>query len=275
MKKPDDILQYLNQQRSFDFSGYRASMLERRIHKRLLATGCKNYDEYIEYLNQHNDELDNMIDVFTINVSHFFRNSLTFEYIRKIVLPDIISDKSKDPDASLRIWSAGCSFGEEPYSMAMIVDDTLQRETFSIDVNIFGTDIDKKALKKAAIGTYGSNSIKNTKYNYIEKYFTQAENQFNVDPKIKSMVRFSFHDLLGKNDTVPSDSIFGGFDVVLCRNVLIYFEPEFQIRIFNKLYKSLKPNGYLVLGESEVPIESFRYKFKRECNICKIYRKID
>lgn len=269
-----NILNLLKDQRGFDFHGYRMPMLERRIQKRLYDTRCQNTVDYLEFLNHHPDELDHLIDVFTINVSRFFRNALSFEYIRKIILPILLLDKVKENEKSLRIWSAGCSYGEEAYSMAIIINELLEKEKRSLMPNIFATDIDQKALKRAKEGLYGFKSVENVKYGILRKYF-KAENQdYRIDSEIKKMVQFSFYDLLDKKMAVPSDSIFGGFDMVLCRNVLIYFEPDYQKLIFNKLYKSLKPNGYLVLGEAEIPIEGFKEKFKRESRTCKIFRKI-
>jgi len=269
-----NILNFLIEQRGFDFTGYRTAMLERRIQKRLYTTKIQNIEDYSNFLHEDPNELDCLIDVFTINVSRFFRNSLSFEYIRKAIIPELFLDKIKAHDQNLRIWSAGCSFGEEPYSMAILINEFVEKEKMSMNLSIFATDIDKKALKRASEGRYNPNSIKNVKYGLIEKYFTLNDDYFEIDPKIKKLVQFSFYDLIDKYHSVPSESIYGGFDLVLCRNVLIYFELEHQKLIFNKLYKSLNPNGYLVLGEAEVPIEEFKHKFKRVNNCCKIYRKL-
>ena len=268
------ILDIVKKQRGFDFSGYRSPMLERRIQKRVLATRSENIENYMEYLNSNSDELNHLINVFTINVSHFFRNSFIFEYISKIIIPSLIQSKIKDKDHNIRVWSAGCSYGEEPYSMAILLNDIINKEEVDIRTNIFATDLDKKAITNASIGTYGFDSVRNVKFGTFQKYFTQTENKFQLDPKIKKMVQFSFFDLQDENRLVPPDSIFGGFDILLCRNVLIYFEPEYQKIIFNKLYQSLNKDGYLVLGEAEVPIEGFKNKFRKEIKCCKVYRKI-
>lgn len=273
-KELKSILKFLNDQRGFNFNGYRIPMLQRRLQKRVFATKSTSLQNYYEFLRENPTEMDNLIDVFTINVSHFFRNSLSFEYITKIIIPALVWDKEKENDNSLRLWSASCSFGEEPYSMAIILNEFFRKEDISIKLNIFATDIDKKALNRASEGYYNFESIKKVKYGIFEKHFTKEGDRFKLDPEIMKMVKFSFHDLLDKNRLVPPDSIFGSFDMVLCRNVLIYFEPEYQKIIFNKLYKSLNPKGYLVLGEAEVPVEGFRHKFRRENKYCKIYRKI-
>lgn len=268
------ILNILKEQRAFDFSGYRVSMLERRIQKRIKATKSKKIDDYFEFLKQHPDELDKLIDVFTINVSCFFRDTLSFEYIDNVIIPSIILKKLHVNDNSLRIWSAGCSLGEEPYSIAIIIKEFLEKEKPPLNVNIFATDIDKKALKIASDGNYGVKSIRNVKYTYVDKYFTKKDDIFSISPDIKKMIQFSFFDLIDKKRSVPSDSIFGDFDIVFCRNVLIYFNLEHQELIFDKIYKSMNKDSYLILGEAETPVEAFKNKFKRESNIVKIYRKV-
>ncbi len=276
VKKPTlkSILNLLEEQRGFDFSGYRNTMLERRIQKRIFASKCEDIDEYHEYLKIHSDELDMLIDVFTINVSRFFRNSLPWEYIRKIMIPDLFYTKSTHSDTNIRIWSAGCSFGEEAYSSAIIFNELFLQEKTSYTLNIFATDIDKKALKRANQGIYSFDSVKKVKYGIYKKYFTRENDKYILAPEIKKMVQFSFYDLLDKKHSAPPDSIYGGFDIVFCRNVLIYFNLDYQKIIFNKLYNSLNPNGYLVLGEAEVPLAKFAHKFRKVNGYCKIYRKI-
>lgn len=249
-------------------------MLERRIQKRIFATKCKDLEAYLNFLNIHSEELDNLIDVFTINVSRFFRNSLTWEYIRKIMIPDLFHAKSSLSDKTIRIWSAGCSFGEEAYSSAIILNELFMQEEISYTLNIFATDIDKKALKRASQGIYGFDSVRKVRYDIYKKYFTRENDTYKLAPEIKKMVDFSFYDLLDKKHSIPPESIYGGFDLVFCRNVLIYFDQNYQKIIFDKLYNSLNPNGYLVLGEAEVPMDDFKHKFRRDNKCCKIYRKI-
>ncbi len=267
------ILHFLKGERGFDFLGYRFSMIERRIQKRILATKCRSINEYSQFIKFNPNEIDNLIDVFTINVSHFFRNPLAFEIIKKILIPDLVLNKTKENDNSLRIWSAGCSFGEEAYSIAIIINEFFGKEKTSILPRIIATDIDKKALKIANEASYNVKSIQNVKYSIAEKYFKKENDKFVLSNEIKKMVQFSFFDLTDKIHEVPPESIFGGFDIVFCRNVLIYFNLDYQKIVFNKLYKSLNKNGYLVLGDAETPIESFKHNFIREGKLCKIYRK--
>ncbi len=274
MQSLNQILKVLKEQRGIDFSAYRKEMIERRLNKRIYNTKNRNTDNYLKYLNNNPDEVDKLIDVFTINVSRFFRNSLTFEFINKIVIPELYSSKNKNNNSSLRIWSAGCSFGEEPYSMAIMLKEFQRKEKTKFNLNIFATDIDKKALEKAKLGRYNIESIRKLKYAILLKYFTKGGDDYLIDKEIRRMVQFSYYDMLDNKRTVPSDSIFGGFDIVLCRNVLIYFNTDSQKIIFRKLFNSLNKDGYLIIGEAEVPVEGFRHKLRRENKFVKIYRKI-
>ena len=266
-------LNYLNEKRGFDFSGYRTSMLERRVKQRFPSTKCKNYNDYFHFLQENPDELDNLIDVLTINVSRFFRDTLTFEYIADRILPAIVYQKKGTIDRSFRVWSAACSMGEEPYSIAILINELLEKEALKLNINIFATDIDGKILKKAQKATYPFESIKSVKYRLLKKYFVPAGKSFQLIPEIRDLVSFSVYDILDRKTTVPPESIFGSFDMVLCRNVLIYFDAEHQDQIFDKLYRSLSKQGYLVLGEAEIPSAKHQRRFRKVNECCHIYQK--
>ncbi|MBI9092985.1 MAG: protein-glutamate O-methyltransferase CheR [Desulfobacterium sp.] len=268
------ILCYLNEKHGLDFFGYRASMVQRRVGQRFLFTKCKNYDEYYAYLLENPDELNNLIDALTINVSRFFRNSLAFEYMADRILPAICHRKKETGDHSLRVWSAGCSMGEEAYSIAILVHEFLKEETLKLGVNIFATDIDGKILEKAQQAVFPFESMKDVKFRFLKKYFSFTENAFQLMPEIRDRVLFSVYDLLDNKSSVPSESIFGDFDMVLCRNVLIYFNTAYQDKIFDKLYRALTQHGYLVLGEAEIPSPKYERYFRRVNDCCHIYQKI-
>lgn len=288
------ILDYLLEKRGFDFSGYHPAMLERRITQRLTATSSANFSEYLSCLQSNAAELDHLIDVITINVSRFFRDTLTFELIADRILPAMILGKTRLRDYSLRIWSAGCARGEEPYSLAILVQELLRREEKAgeasrnnegvsqgnkyeksppFSVHIFATDIDGKTLKDAEKAVYPLTSIGNTKYRLLTRYFTPDGTSFRLLPEIKKLVHFSIYDMLDKRHGVPPESVFGAFDLVLCRNLLIYFNIEYQETIFAKLYHSLAENGILVLGEAEAPTMTYRHHFSRVFDFSPIYRK--
>jgi len=267
------ILNYLNEKMGFDFSGYRPSMIERRVKKQFSATKSKDSNEYLRYLKKHPDELDNLVNILTINVSKFFRDMLVFEYVADQILPAIACQKKATMDHFLRVWSNGCSMGEEPYSIAILINEFLEKKAPKPVVNIFATDIDGKILKKAQKAVYPFESIKNVKYGLLKKYFVSREKSFQLIPEIRNLVSFSSYNILDRKSYVPPESVFGDFDMVFCRNVLIYFNTEYQDLIFEKLYRSLVKNGYLVLGEAEIPSEKYQRRFKKVNECCHIYQK--
>lgn len=269
-----DICKLLKEKRGFDFSGYRKPMLERRFKKRLFATSKENYTDYYNYLLENEDELDNIIDVLTISVSHFFRNPLAFEVLQDYIFPKIILDKKATTNNNIRVWSAGCSEGQEPYSLSIALDEYLKKEKLNYEQVVFATDIDKLALTKAAEGIYKENNVLNVKHGTLKNYFIEENNSFKISDDIRNNVKFSIFDLTNETKSYPTDSIYGGFDIVSCRNVLIYFNFNIQKIIIEKLYNSLNPGGFLLLGESESVSEKFKSKFVKETNLSKIYRKI-
>ena len=272
-KDLERIVNYLTEKSGFDFSGYRPAMVERRINHRLIATKSVNFHEYQHYLEKYPAEIENLLNVLTINVSRFFRDTLTFEYIAKIILPAIVSNKRQTHNNSLRIWSVACASGEEPYSIAILINEMLKKKDITLDLNIFATDIDDRALRRAQEGVYSFDQVADIKYGLLKKYFTIKDDSFVVIPKIKKLVNFSTYDILDKRRYVPPESVFGNFDIVFCRNILIYFQIEYQDIIFDKLYRSLAGNGYLVLGTSEVPIAQYRKRFRRVNECCHIYQE--
>ncbi len=267
------ILNYLNEKHGFDFSGYRTAMVSRRIGERMTSIKVENTTDYLHYLQENADELDNLLDVLTINVSRFFRDTLTFDYIADRVLSAIVYEKKKAGDNSIRVWSAGCAMGEEPYSIAILIHELLEKEALKTNINIFATDIDGKILKKAKKAAYPYESIKSIKYRLLKKYFNAEGETFQLVPAIQNIVSFSVYDILDKKSYAPPESVFGGFDLVLCRNVLIYFDTEHQDQIFGRLYRSLTKNGYLVLGESEIPTKNYQGCFRKVNECCHIYQK--
>ena len=267
------ILDYVMEKRGLDFSGYSPAMLARRMGHRLSAANSNDFQEYFSFIKKNTNEIDKLLDVITINVSRFFRDTLTFEFLADKILPAIVLEKIQSQDHSLRIWSAGCSRGEEPYSVAILIRELLRKEGFTMNLHIFATDIDTRVLKGAKKAIYPMASVENIKYRLLKKYFITTGEGFQLVPEISDQVVFSFYDMLDKKHSVPPESIFGTFDLVLCRNLLIYFNPEYQETIFAKLCRGLAPNGYLVLGETETPTLNAMPYFKRVVDFSPIYTK--
>ena len=269
----ESILLYLYEKTGIDFSGYRSGVIEQRIMKRIKETGHVDYHEYLVFLRGSAEELRVLIDTLTINVSGFFREALTFEYIAKKVLPTIVSHKTQLHEDSISVWSAGCARGEEPYSIAIMLDDFLKRGDADLAPTIFATDIDVEAIDKALVAAYPFESVKDLKYRFLRNYFIEEGEKFIITPEVKGLVCFSIYNILDRKTFAPPESVFGGFDMIFCRNVLIYLLEEYQEIVFDKIYHALAEKGYLVLGETERPAVKFEARFKRRDACCPVFQK--
>jgi chemotaxis methyl-accepting protein methylase len=226
-------------------------MVERRINCRLTMLGISEPTEYLDRLRRDPAELDCLIEAISINVTSFFRNPVFWEILAQSVVPALIEQKQATRSRELRIWSAGCASGEEAYSIAIVLHETLRDELSAWKTHIFGTDISEQVLKTAARGAYPRERMENTRLGILEHYFTCKDGVYEVLPFVRRMVWFSRDDLTSAR-LAPVESIFGSFDLILCRNVLIYFARPLQNRVLEKLTRSMAAGGYLALGESEL-----------------------
>lgn len=267
------ILDFLRERRGFDFAGYPPAMLARRIELRFGPSGCADLRAYRDHLEKRPEELDRLVETLTISVSQFFRNPLDFELLAARILPALVNEKCAGPRPALRVWSAGCARGEEPCSVAILLDELLGREKLALERHIFATDIDASVLAAAANGLYAAAAVENVKHRQLAAYFTQEGAGFRLRPEIRRQVTFSRYDMLDRARRAPPDSVFGDFDLVLCRNLLIYFNAEYQDVIFAKLYGALVPGGYLMLGEAETPSPKYQPLLRRVAGFSSIYQK--
>ncbi|MGZ2368792.1 CheR family methyltransferase [Ancylomarina sp. YFZ004] len=268
-----EILLLLFKNKSFDLKGSNPDFLIRRIDRRLKTTNSPDYISYINYLKNNISEFDHLADALTINVSRFFRNAFTYNYISKIIIPKLIQEKIRTKTNDIRIWSAGCATGEEPYSIAMMIDKCLNDNNLSLNVNIFATDINEKSLDTAKKAEYIHEALIEMEFAYLSKYFSSQNGIVKVIPKIQEQVHFSSFDLLNKKNQAPEESIFGHFDIIFCRNVLIYFNKEYQHRILRKLQNTMHKSSYLILGENEDPMLNHSDLFRQNNDLFKIYQK--
>ena len=247
----DAVLAELNRSRGIDLSGYRRSMLQRRLDARMARLRCDDRAAYLTRLRTDPAECGCLIDAITINVSSLFRNPIVWEILAQSVLPTIIERKRQAGNSEIRAWSAGCAAGEEAFSAAILIHRALKGELADWQPHIFGTDIDAKTLENAAEGIYSHECLENTKLGILDEYFTAVDRGYQIRPFVRNMAWFSRDDLTASQGFAPKDSIFGSFDLVFCRNVLIYFARDLQHRVIDKLVRSLDNGGYLILGESE------------------------
>lgn len=249
-----------------DCNQYKDPYLMRRFNVRMRATGAKTYDDYIHVLTKTPEEYENLLSEITINVTQFFRDTHVFKALREDVLPTLIYDKCVKNDPSIKIWSAGCSSGEEPYSMAIMLHDLLGEEFDSFRVSIVASDIDDEVLEAARIGTYLGRQVVNVPKDLLARYFTKDEDLYTVSDEIKNMVQLKKVDLFSQTGGL-------GFDMILCRNVVIYFNREMQDKLYMKFVKALRPGGYFVMGNTETLIGEATHHLESVKSRERIYKK--
>lgn len=251
-----------------DCRNYKDKYLRRRIELRMKAKGIeRSYHDYCTFLDNNPDEYSSLLDGITINVTEFFRDTPTFNVFKCEVLPQLLSEKKKRNSAILRIWSAGCSIGEEPYTIGIILQEELGAALNKYIVSIHATDIDEKALSTARTGVYEPLALKNINPSLKSKYFNSVDNgKYRIKDELKHLVRFQQHDLF-------SDKKFSHFDVIFCRNVMIYFGKDFQNRLLLDFYTALNIGGYLILGRTETMPREARELFECVNTRERIYRK--
>ena len=254
---------FISQEYGIKMPDIKITMLQSRLHKRLKALNVSSFKDYFDIVFSKNgrySELINMIDVITTNKTDFFREPGHFSYLTQNILPDFIAQKGKYE--KIKIWSAGCSSGEEPYTIAFTIHDFMLQNPF-IDYSILGTDLSTVVLKKAVEAIYPEPKVAIMPLEMKKRYLLRSKSETNrtvrVVPEIRKKIRFQRLNLMDKGYSVDKD-----FDIIFCRNVLIYFNREVQEKVINKLAENLRTGGYFFLGHSEsimsmdVPLKQIR-----------------
>jgi chemotaxis protein methyltransferase CheR len=260
------ILARIREKRGLDFSGYRRNLLLRRVMARVRLTKNQNFEEYLRCLDSDSGEIDKLLDALTINVTEFFRDPAVFDVIEKRVIPELFAGK----EGRVKIWSCACSSGEEAYSLMMLMAEHCRTSKECPEFSILATDIDRRSLENAFHGGYGKASLKNLSarlMQILQKYFHIVDEGFNIREDISVPVEFRHHDIV-------SESPPGTFDMILCRNMLMYLDREQQRRVLEKFYEALNPGGFLVLGIVESTGGSFKERFAEYDIKSRIYLKI-
>lgn len=230
-----------------DLSAYKERQMRRRIDSLILKNGIHTYKEYVQAIKNNRALFEEFVNYLTINVSEFFRNPEQWTILEKELLPIILSG-TKSP----KIWSAACSTGDEPYTIVMILSKFLPLSS----IRIIATDIDKTILEKAKAGLYNEKSLRCVPKEFMDKYFTRVnEYTYKIADEIKRCVEFKNHNLL--KDEYPKDC-----DLIVCRNVLIYFTEEAKTEIYKKFNQSLKKGAYLFVGSTEQIIQSYTLNYE-------------
>jgi chemotaxis protein methyltransferase CheR len=229
-----------------DLSSYKERQMRRRIDSLIKRNNYDDYDEYFKALTHNAKLYDEFINYLTINVSEFYRNPGQWDILEKEVFPYLLKNNKR-----LKVWSAACSTGEEPYSLVMV----LARFTDLSNIKIIATDIDDGAVAKAKIGLYAPKSLDSLPADFVTKFFDKEGEYYKIKDSVKKCVEFKKHNLL-------KDKYFDGCDLIVCRNVMIYFTEEAKTEIYQKFRDSLARHGVLFVGSTEQIIMPQRYKLE-------------
>jgi len=240
-------------------SDKKKKLIVARLSKRLRVLDLKNFTEYYEYLKDSpyaDNEIVNLINRVTTNKTDFFREKHHFDFLQNELFPQMIARSRSGGPKKLRIWSAGCSSGEEPYTLAMVTLESFKAER-GWDVKILATDLDTEILGKAITGIYPTQLVGPVPREYLVKYFIRKGDQYEVNGTVKSLVAFRKLNLM--DETFPMKN---PFDIIFCRNVIIYFDAITKDTLLTKYHRHLKDNGHMFIGHSESLMhmkEKFRY----------------
>ena len=262
------LLNKIYEDRGVDFRQYYQGVIKRKLAVRIRTHNLESYSDYLRFLIRKPEEYDKLLDELCINVSEFFRDLPVWEAIKKL-FEDLIKKKKSLKENIIRIWSAGCASGEEAYSIAIVLSKILKFEPQKFLVELYATDIDRKCLDAAKKAIYHKASLKNVGDKQLKVYFTALDNgAYLVKDEISTMVKFQYLNLI--NDEPIKET-----DVVFCRNVFIYFNRNLQEQLLMKFYQSLRPQGYLIKGQSETIFSEAGSIFKDTDPNARIYQKTE
>jgi two-component system CheB/CheR fusion protein len=242
----EDLLEYVRENRGFDFTGYKRPSLVRRFGKRMQEVRIDGYAAYRAYLERHPEEFVNLFNTILINVTGFFRDQVTWDYVNSELIPRIV--ESRAPGDPLRAWSAGCATGEEAYTLAMLFAEALGEEAFRQRVKIYATDVDEEALAVGRQAIYTPKQVEPVPAELRERYFERnGDSNYLFRNDLRRSVIFGRQDLI-------QDPPISRIDLLVSRNTLMYFTAKTQVRILDAFYFALRGDGYVLLGKSEVLI---------------------
>ncbi|OUQ52585.1 hypothetical protein B5E62_01420 [Lachnoclostridium sp. An118] len=255
------IYSVLKKVSGIDFTNYKRTTVLRRIERRMVVTHSPSLAEYVKLLATEADEANILVKEILIGVTNFFRDPEFFEKLKQNVVHNIVERTGeREP---IRIWSAGCSTGEEAYSIAILFREVLEELNVQRDIKIFATDVDAKAIEQAGKGVFSESILDDVSSERLARFFSKKNDQYVISKEIRRMIIFAPHNML-------SDPPFGKLDLISCRNVMIYFQPVLQRSLFGIFHSALKKGGYLFLGKSETAGE-YTSVFVPVCNAEKIY----
>lgn len=267
----DRILEEIKDKRNFDFLQYRKKLLLRRVMVRVRSTRYPDLESYFAYLKDNHEEMDLLMDALTINVTEFFRDPLVFDALEKGLIPELFANKERSKIATVRVWSCGCSSGEEAHSLLISMAEFLGKDIKRYRLKIFGTDIDKASLTKAKKGVFSADKFEKLaedKKRAVNRYFNVSGNgrNYSIRDEWRGYIDFRHHNIV-------SDPPIDKVDLILCRNMLIYFDRDLQAKVLEKLGTALVEGGFLVLGNVESLWGKARGQFVEYDRQARIYLK--
>jgi len=259
-----EFLERIHERSGIDFAGYKPATIMRRLRGRMAATSRPTLAGYASYLESDPEEYARLVNSLLIKVTEFFRDPKLFDYLREHVVPELVAEARRER-REIRIWSAGCSTGEEAYSLAIVLAEALGNENAWPDIRIFATDIDREAIAFARRGIYPPTALKSLPPGVRDRYFVKSDGRFEIAKRLRALMVFGEHDL---GERAP----FPRIDLLLCRNVLIYFSAPMQQLALETFAFSLRPGGWLALGNSET-VMTLREPFEEEQLHLRVYRR--
>lgn len=257
------ILHLLHRSTGVDFSLYKMNTIKRRIIRRMMLYKLETLRDYAQYIKQHTNEINFLYQGLLINVTAFFRDVESSEYLKKNLLPKVL--KSKAPNDPVRVWVPACSTGQEAYSLAMLIIEVLGDKAASMPVQIFATDLSETAINKARLGIYSKDDVIDIPPKRLQRFFTKIDGNYRIVKSIRDLCVFATHN-------IAKDPPFSRLDLISCCNLLIYLDNHLQKKLIATFHYSLNGNGYLILGKSET-VGTSAYLFAQLDKKLKIYAK--
>ena len=253
------LIQMVNEQYGADLSIYDESFLLKIVQDRMDTLKIPSMQNYLDSLACVKHEIQALLNCLNNTYTDFFRDPITFALLRKYILPDIISRKKEK--AQMRIWVAGCSTGQEAFSIAMEVNEAIEKSNKEIYCTFFATDKSRKALQVAEQAFYSTMQLREVKLKYLDKYFKPIKDGYQIGDEIKECVRFTYYDMLESETLNPPDSVYGDFDLISCCNMLMYYNSSNRGKIIAKIVSSLSSDGVFITSEAERMIFDNKQEF--------------
>lgn len=257
---PHPLAEILLASAALDISRYDPAFLEKSLRKRMVATACRTVEHYSSLLERHQDEARQLAEALGNSYSLFFRNPLTFAVLERIVLPQLIGQRGSNRGKEIRIWSTACASGQEAYSLAILLEELHRNQQDAFDYRLFATDHCPQQIDQARRGQYSAAALDNVSRKRAAQWFNRQGEVYTIHPRLRDKIDFSVFDLCSDHLSCPPASIFGDFDLVVCANLLFYYNQPWQKILLEKTANSLVEGGLFVTGEAERDIVS-HYQF--------------